>query len=78
MGLSTLILGLIVFLVPHVFVTRRVARARLIERIGIGAYKIGFSVISAIGILLIRERKRHPVVVDNTETEPDATDDNEA
>ena len=32
----------------------------------------------AIGILLIRERKRHPVVVDNTETEPDATDDNEA
>ena len=53
MGLSTLILGLIVFFVPHVFVTRREARARLIERLGEGPYKIAFSVISAIGIVLI-------------------------
>ena len=53
MGLSTLVLGLIVFFVPHVFVTRREARARLIARVGEGPYKIAFSVISAIGIVLI-------------------------
>lgn len=53
MGLSTLILGLIVFFVPHVFVTRREARARLIARVGEGPYKIAFSVVSAIGIVLI-------------------------
>ncbi len=53
MGLSTLVLGLIVFFVPHVFVTRRESRARLIARIGEGPYKIAFSVVSAIGIGLI-------------------------
>lgn len=53
MGLSTLILGLIIFFVPHVFVTRREARARLIARIGEGPYKIAFSIVSAIGIALI-------------------------
>jgi uncharacterized membrane protein len=36
-----------------VFVTRRDARARLIARIGEGPYKIGFSIISAIGLVLI-------------------------
>jgi uncharacterized membrane protein len=53
MGLTLLILGLIVFFAPHVFVTRREARARLIARIGEGPYKIAFSVMSAIGIVLI-------------------------
>ncbi len=53
MGLTALVLGLIVFFAPHVFVTRREARARLIARIGEGPYKIAFSVISAIGIGLI-------------------------
>jgi len=53
MGLVTLILGLIVFIVPHVFVTRREARADLIARLGEGPYKIGFSILSAIGIVLI-------------------------
>jgi len=53
MGLSTLVFGLIVFFVPHVFVTRRDARARLIARIGEGPYKIAFSILSAIGIILI-------------------------
>lgn len=53
MGLATLVLGLVVFLGPHVFVTRRDARARLIARIGEGPYKIGFSIISAIGLVLI-------------------------
>jgi uncharacterized membrane protein len=53
MGLITLLLGLIVFFAPHVFVTRRDARSRLIARIGEGPYKVAFSVISAIGIGLI-------------------------
>lgn len=53
MGLAVLVLGLLIFLGPHVFVTRRDARARLIARIGEGPYKIGFSVISAIGLVLI-------------------------
>lgn len=53
MGLAILILGLILFLAPHIFVTRRAARLRLTERIGEGPYKIAFSVISAIGIVLI-------------------------
>jgi uncharacterized membrane protein len=53
MGLSTLVLGLIVFFVPHVFVTRREARARLIARVGEGPYKIAFSIVSAVGIVLI-------------------------
>lgn len=53
MGLSTLVLGLIIFFVPHVFVTCREARARLIARIGEGPYKIAFSIVSAIGIALI-------------------------
>ena len=53
MGLVTLAIGLIVFIVPHVFVTRRQARADLIAWIGEGPYKIGFSILSAIGIVLI-------------------------
>ena len=53
MGLTTLVVGLIVFFAPHVLVTRREARARLIARFGEGPYKIAFSVISAIGIVLI-------------------------
>ena len=53
MGLVTLVLGLIVFIAPHVFVTRRQARADLIARIGEGPYKIGFSILSVIGIVLI-------------------------
>jgi len=53
MGLAILVLGLVVFLGPHVFVTRRDARARLIARIGEGRYKIAFSVISAVGLVLI-------------------------
>jgi uncharacterized membrane protein len=53
MGLAILILGLIVFLGAHVFVTRREARARVIARLGEGPYKGLFSVVSAIGLILI-------------------------
>ncbi len=53
MGLVTMILGLVLFLGVHVFITRRDARADLIARIGEGGYKIAFSVISLVGLALI-------------------------
>lgn len=53
MGLVVMILGLVLFLGIHLFITRRDARAGLIARIGEGGYKIAFSVISTIGLVLI-------------------------
>jgi uncharacterized membrane protein len=53
MGLVVMILGLVLFLGIHVFVTRRDARADVIAQIGEGGYKIGFSVISLLGLALI-------------------------
>ena len=53
MGLAILILGLVVFIGAHVFVTLRGERAALIARLGENTYKIAFSVVSAIGIGLI-------------------------
>ena len=53
MGLAILILGLVVFIGAHVFVTRRAARAALIARIGEGPYKGLFSLVSIIGVVLI-------------------------
>ena len=55
MGLVILILGLIVFIAPHVFVTRREARAGAIARLGEWPYKGLFSLISIIGVILIGE-----------------------
>jgi len=53
MGLIVLILGLVLFLGAHTFVTARPARAAAIERLGTGPYWILFSVVSIIGVLLI-------------------------
>jgi uncharacterized membrane protein len=53
MGLFVLIIGLAVFIAPHVFVTRREARAALVARIGEGPYKGLFSLVSLIGLVLI-------------------------
>jgi uncharacterized membrane protein len=53
MGLAILILGLAVFVLPHVFVTRREARAAVIARIGEGPYKGLFSLASIVGVILI-------------------------
>jgi len=53
MGLAIMVLGLIAFIGTHVFVTRRDARAQLIARVGEIPYKIGFSIVSTIGVLLI-------------------------
>ena len=53
MGLALEILGLIVFLGTHVFVTMRDRRAAVVSRIGEWPYRGLFSLVSIVGILLI-------------------------
>lgn len=53
MGLAILIFGLAVFIAPHVFVAQRAARSAAIARMGEATYKIAFSLLSLVGILLI-------------------------
>lgn len=53
MGLAILVLGLIVFIGAHVFVTYRKRRAALIAQIGEGPYKGLFSLVSIFGVVLI-------------------------
>ncbi len=53
MGLAILIVGLVVFLGAHVFVTCRAQRAAVVARIGEGPYKGLFALVSLIGVVLI-------------------------
>jgi len=53
MGLGVLILGLVVFLGNHLFVTRRDARAAVIARLGINSYRVLFGLVSIVGLALI-------------------------
>jgi uncharacterized membrane protein len=53
MGLVVEILGLVIFLGAHVFVTRRGERAALIARLGAWPYRGLFSLVSIVGIGLI-------------------------
>src|SRR5262245_48400752 len=53
MGLAILILGLGMFFVPHVLTAFRGARQDTINLIGENTYKIVYSLISLIGIVLI-------------------------
>jgi uncharacterized membrane protein len=53
MGLAVEILGLVLFLGAHVFVTMRERRDALIKAIGAGPYRGLFSLISLVGIVLI-------------------------
>lgn len=53
MGLAIEIVGLVVLLGAHVFVTMRGRRAKLVARLGEGAYKGAFSVVSLVGLFLI-------------------------
>jgi uncharacterized membrane protein len=53
MGLLILIVGLVVMLGAHVFVTFRDHRAALIARLGQGGYRILFSVVSLVGLVLV-------------------------
>jgi uncharacterized membrane protein len=53
MGLVVMILGLVVFIGTHVVTTQRDMRAGLIGRFGEGTYKIVYSVVSIVGVVLI-------------------------
>jgi uncharacterized membrane protein len=53
MGLIVEIIGLIVFLGAHVFVSMRGEREALIKRLGRGPYLGLFSLVSIVGLLLI-------------------------
>src|ERR1700729_638297 len=53
MGLAVEILGLVIFLGAHVFVTMRDRRAMLVAKIGEWPYRGLFSLVSLIGIVLI-------------------------
>jgi uncharacterized membrane protein len=53
MGLALEILGLIVFLGGHVFVTMRDRRAAVVSRIGEGPYRGLLSLVLIVGIVLI-------------------------
>ena len=53
MGLALEILGLVVFLGAHVFVTMRDHRATVVARIGEWPYRGLFSLVSIVGIILI-------------------------
>ena len=52
MGLTILILGLLIFLGTHLFVTRREARAAAIARLG-NLYRLLFGLASGLGLALI-------------------------
>ncbi len=53
MGLAILVVGLVVFLGAHGFVTCRTQRAAVIARIGEGPYKGLIALLSLVGIVLI-------------------------
>ena len=53
MGLAIEILGLVVFLGAHVFVSMRNERAALVSRIGRGPYLGLFTLVSIVGLVLI-------------------------
>jgi uncharacterized membrane protein len=66
MGLTLEIIGLIIFLGAHVFVSLRDRRAALIASIGRGPYLGLFSVVSIVGLVLIGYGFRQYYWVDGT------------
>ena len=53
MGLLVMILGLVLFFGVHTLTTQRGLRARVIASAGEGGYKIGYALVSAVGLALI-------------------------
>jgi uncharacterized membrane protein len=53
MGLLVMILGLVLFFGVHTLTTQREVRARVIASSGEGGYKIGYTLVSALGLVLI-------------------------
>src|SRR6202035_5409398 len=52
MGLLVLILGLILFLGPHVFVTMRPHRDAAVKQFGEWPYKVAFAVVTIVGLFV--------------------------
>jgi uncharacterized membrane protein len=59
MGLLVMILGLVLFLGVHTLTTQRELRARLIAAAGPGGYKIGYGLVSLLGLVLIARGFAH-------------------
>jgi len=53
MGLLVMVVGLVLFLGAHTLTTQRDVRAQIIATAGEGGYKIGYSLVSAVGLALI-------------------------
>ena len=53
MGLLVMILGLVLFFGVHTLTTQRDLRARVIASTGEGGYKVGYALVSAVGLALI-------------------------
>src|ERR1700732_2453545 len=53
LGLLVMILGLVLFLGVHTLTTQRDLRANLIASLGQGGYKIGYALLSLVGLALI-------------------------
>jgi len=53
MGLLVMILGLVLFFGVHTLTTQREMRARVIAASGEGGYKIGYTLVSLLGFVLI-------------------------
>ena len=53
MGLLIMTVGLALFIGAHALTTQRELRARVIASTGEGGYKIGYSLVSAVGLALI-------------------------
>jgi uncharacterized membrane protein len=53
MGLLVMILGLVLFFGVHTLTTQREVRARVIATAGEGGYKIGYALVSVLGLALI-------------------------
>ncbi|GGC74362.1 NnrU family protein [Chelatococcus reniformis] len=48
-----LVLGLVLFFAAHIFTMLRAPRARFVGLLGEGPYKLAYSVVSALGLILI-------------------------
>jgi uncharacterized membrane protein len=53
MGLLVMVVGLVLFLGVHTLTTQRGVRAQIVATAGEGGYKIGYSLVSALGLALI-------------------------
>lgn len=51
--MPTLLLGLALFLGTHAFTQFRAPRARLLERFGLGPYRIAYSLVATAGVVLV-------------------------